>query len=263
MIEPRALEVAAAPAVCIVIPCYNEAHRLNPDCFRQFVKDSAQARLLFVDDGSSDNTLAVLQELRLSCEDHVSILTSERNNGKAEAVRRGILHAIDMLHSQIVGFWDADLATPLDAVDRFLQVLACRSDIEMVFGARVKLLGRHVERRAVRHYLGRIFATTVSTMLRTPIYDTQCGAKLFRVRPETRSVFAEPFLSRWVFDVEIIARYLNLWRSERKADTAVYEYPLETWVDIAGSKVHVTDFFTAFWDILRIRRKYLAGYTRQ
>ncbi|MBV8551991.1 MAG: glycosyltransferase [Acidobacteriaceae bacterium] len=249
---------AVARRVCLVVPCYNEARRLDTSRFRQFLSADRTTRLLFVDDGSRDNTLAVLEQLRQGYEDRVSILACKRNAGKGEAVRRGILHALDELEPAFVGFWDADLATPLDALERFLSVLDTRPEIEMVFGARVKLLGRCVERHATRHYLGRIFATTVSTMLRMPIYDTQCGAKLFRVRPETRQIFAEPFLSRWVFDVEIIARYLNAYRREsRRLEAAVYEYPLEVWVDVAGSKVHPTDFFTAFWDILRIRRRYL------
>jgi len=252
-------KVGVAQTICLVVPCYNEARRLNADRFVEFLTSDSATRILFVDDGSADDTLAVLEQLRRRCEGRISILPCQPNVGKAETVRRGILYALDTFQPPLVGFWDADLATSLQAVQSFSDVLASRPDIEMVFGARVKLLGRQVERRAVRHYLGRIFATAVSTMLRMPIYDTQCGAKLFRVQPETRQIFAAPFLSRWVFDVEIIARYLNFYgRDTKRLASAIYEYPLEAWVDVAGSKVHALDFFVAFRDIVRIRHKYLS-----
>ncbi len=244
--------------VSLVVPCFNEAARLNIQSFRQYLAIGGQTRILFVDDGSTDSTTSVLEEVRSGHQDCAEILKSNKNKGKAEAVRLGINHALERFQQEIVGYWDADLATPLDSVSRFLAVLDSRPDIQMVFGSRVKLLGRHVERRAVRHYLGRVFATVVSQMLRLPIYDTQCGAKLFRVTPHTREVFAAPYLSKWVFDVEIIARYLNLCGNDAKRlEQIIYEYPLETWVDIPGSKVRAGDFVTAFQDLVRIRHKYL------
>jgi dolichyl-phosphate beta-glucosyltransferase len=248
----------ADDCVCLVIPCYNEAVRLNSGAFRKFLETDPRTRLLFVDDGSTDDTVSVLNRI---CEgfESAEILRYERNSGKAEAVRRGIVQGVTKYDVQLIGFWDADLATPLDAVTDFRCVLSDRPDLEMVFGSRVKLLGRHVERRAVRHYLGRVFATVVSVMLRLPIYDTQCGAKLFRVTPELRSIFAQPFISRWVFDVEILARYLQLYRGNTKRlEEAIYEYPLETWLDVAGSKVRGKDFFQAFIDIAKIKGRYLS-----
>jgi len=137
-------------------------------------------------------------------------------------------------------------------------VIEGSDELEMVFGSRISLLGRHVNRRAARHYLGRVFASTVSIVLRLPIYDTQCGAKVFRITPELTQVLRDPFLSRWVFDVEILARYIALHDgSSAFLHEAIYELPLARWDDVAGSKVGPGDFLIAFLDILRIYRRYL------
>ncbi|HZS56202.1 MAG TPA: glycosyltransferase [Bryobacteraceae bacterium] len=244
--------------VCLVVPCYNEERRLDIRSFRDFLANHKQAGILFVDDGSRDGTQKILEQVCAGLENQSAVLKSEQNRGKAEAVRTGVEYALQRFEPEIIGYWDADLATPLSTVDRFLRVFASNSDVLMVFGARVKLLGRRVERRAIRHYLGRVFATVVSMMLRLPIYDTQCGAKLFRVNDQLRAAFAQPFLSKWVFDVEILARYLRFFQKDRQVlEQTIYEYPLEQWIDVAGSKVHPADFLKAFLDILRIKRKYL------
>lgn len=243
----------------IVVPCYNEARRLNTQELRSFFAASRDIGFIFVDDGSKDDTLAVLEQLREGYGDRVRVLHKEPNAGKAEAVRHGMLEALRSEQAGAVGFWDADLATPLEAIHDLLQVLLDRPETRMVFGARVKLLGRNVERRAVRHYFGRIFATVVSILLRLPIYDTQCGAKLFRVTPELRDILSEPFSSRWVFDVELLARFIRLHQANTKAvRAAIYEFPLYSWRDVAGSKLKPTDFVRAFGDIVKIYCKYLA-----
>lgn len=238
----------------IVVPCYNEGSRLPVGRFQQFLSDS-RVQFVLVDDGSRDDTMDRLREIEAAFPNRVIIRQSPKNQGKAEAVRLGMNTALDQ-GVGFVGYWDADLATPLEAIPRFMDVLNGRPEISMVFGARVKLLGRKVERRAIRHYLGRVFATVVSLMLQLPIYDTQCGAKIFRVGPETGSLTAEPFLSRWTFDVEILARYISGLGAPQLAADRIYEYPLESWEDVRGSKVKATDFFVAFRDVLRIWWKY-------
>jgi dolichyl-phosphate beta-glucosyltransferase len=239
----------------MVVPCYNEGKRLPVELFQQFLRGSGM-RFVFVDDGSRDNTIERLRELQVGFCGQVDVLESATNQGKAEAVRVGINFALDR-GAEYVGFWDADLATPLEAIPQFMEVFRTRPGIDMVFGSRVKLLGRNVRRRAVRHYLGRVFATVVSVILQLPVYDTQCGAKIFRVNQETRSLTADRFLSRWVFDVEILARFINRLGSPGLAAERIYEYPLDTWEDVGGSKVKPGDFLVAFRDVARIYWRYM------
>lgn len=241
----------------IVIPCYNEELRLQSGRIAAFASAHPEIRYILVNDGSRDRTIDVLRALQTGNEDQISVIDMSTNQGKAEAVRKGMLAALAAPGVRYAGYWDADLATPLETIPDMIGVLENRPDLAMVFGARVKLLGRKVERRAIRHYLGRIFATVVSTALRLAIYDTQCGAKLFRVSDRVPELFAEPFSTRWVFDVEIIARFIRQCGYDRKrAEAFIYEYPLLEWRDVAGSRVRPKDFFTAFFDILRIYRRY-------
>jgi glycosyltransferase involved in cell wall biosynthesis len=240
----------------IVVPCYNEATRLDLARFREFLQRGLHVRFLFVNDASTDDTVGVIEQLRIGYESLIELHNKFPNGGKADAVRVGILIAMRQHESEYVGFWDADLATPLDEIPDFIRLLDIHPQLDMVFGSRVRLLGRAIHRKAARHYLGRIFATTVSTLLRLPIYDTQCGAKLFRADAITESLFASPFLSRWIFDVEILARYISKQSSVHAVEGKIYEHPLESWNDVAGSKVGPQAFFRAFFDLIRIYRAY-------
>ena len=238
----------------LVIPCYNEQRRLPIDELRAFALPGHRIELFLVNDGSRDGTLGLLESLRREDPERFSVLNLERNSGKAEAVRRGILAAVDR-KPDLVGFWDADLATPLGELIDFLDVFNARPEIEMVFAARVRLLGRSISRNPRRHYVGRVGATLISSSLGLAVYDTQCGAKLFRVSEAMREIFAEPFLSRWIFDVEIIARLVRQ-RGRDAAARAIYELPIRTWHDVKGSKVRSTDFIRALKDLWKIHRAY-------
>lgn len=237
-----------AVQLTLVVPCYNEERRLELDAFRTFDAASDQVGFLFVDDGSRDGTRQLLTS------NGFDVLGLDKNVGKAEAVRRGIAAAIDR-GAEVVGFWDADLATPLSELPLFLDVLKDRPEIEMVYGARVRLLGRSISRQEGRHYFGRVGATLISRTLGLAVYDTQCGAKLFRVDDTIRQIFASPFLSRWIFDVEIIARFVKL-RGRDAAARSIYELPLRVWRDVQGSKLRSTDFLRALRDLWKIRRAY-------
>ncbi len=246
-------------AEVVVIPCFNEADRLDVEAVARLMGGEAGgSRLLFVDDGSTDGTAAVLEGLAARFPRKIQWFSLERNGGKGEAVRQGVLRAA-LDGPQYIGFWDADFSTPLEAIGDFMAILEARPDLEMVFGSRVQLLGREITRKPYRHYLGRVFATFASGVLDLAIYDTQCGAKLFRWTPEIQQLFEAPFLSPWLFDVEIVAR-LNRQRKEqamaRQAVSVIYELPLNRWRDEAGSKVGVTDFLRSALDLWRIHRAY-------
>jgi dolichyl-phosphate beta-glucosyltransferase len=251
------------PEAClttIVVPCYNEAKRLPVATFRAFAAAHPDVGFLFVNDGSRDETPKILKDLAESDPGRFAFLDQPENRGKAEAVRRGVLHVLrdSGRPAGFVGYWDADLATPLEEVPRFLAALEAHPEREACFGARVQLLGRRIERRALRHYLGRVFATVASLMLELPVYDTQCGAKLFRANAQTEALFAEPFLVSWTFDVEVIAR-MRVERARRglpAPSQVIYELPLDVWHDVAGSKVRPGDFVKALFEMLRIFLKY-------
>lgn len=247
----------------VVVPCYNEAKRLDARAFSQFRATGRLVEFLFVNDGSTDETLDLLKRMQCRSPDTVRVRDQQPNRGKAEAVRTGMLAALDA-DADFVGFWDADLATPLRELPRFLDILADRDDIDVVLGSRVKLLGRTIDRHAWRHYFGRVFATLVSELLRLPVYDTQCGAKLFRATDRLRAVLEQPFTTSWLFDVEILARFIALEQAGTTAAAArLYELPLDEWRDIAGSKLAGAAYLKAATSILRLYREYGGTLARQ
>lgn len=240
----------------IVVPCYNEAERLDVESFRRFAAGDGRCRFLLVDDGSRDGTGSLLTELAEADPRHFAAISLPRNQGKAEAVRQGFLAARGQTPA-MVGYWDADLATPLEAIPELRRKLLADPALRLVMGARVKLLGRSIQRNPWRHYLGRVLATAVSLTLRLPVFDTQCGAKLFRAAPEVWELFEEPFHTNWLFDVELLARLKIHGGNLPPAEECVYELPLQQWRDVGGSKVHPWDFFRAFHELAVIRRAYL------
>ncbi len=225
------------PRLTVVVPCYNEAERLRGDPLLAFVDGCDDARLVFVDDGSTDATRAVLDVLAARRPERLAVLALPENHGKAEAVRQGLQHAMSG-GAEVVGFLDADLSTPPRELTPLLEALGSPG-VEVAIGARVALLGRDIQRSQVRHLLGRVFATAASLVLRAPVYDTQCGAKLFRSSPALAAALADPFLSRWAFDVELLGRLLTgSGGAEPLPLAALVEVPLGTWHDVGGSKLN-------------------------
>lgn len=232
-------------AATLVVPCYNEATRLDVEALRDALGRHDWA-LVLVNDGSTDDTQAVLERLRQAAPDRVTVHAQARNSGKAEAVRQGLLLAT-ATGAPIVGYLDADLATPPDEMQRIVEALR-ESGRKVALGSRVALLGSDIARTAVRHYLGRVFATGASLALGLRVYDTQCGAKVFVNTPQLRAALAAPFSSRWIFDVELLSRLLSGEPPLGPAD--FLEVPLHAWRDVRGSKLRPTGMLRAGLDLV-------------
>ncbi len=240
--------------VCLVIPCYNEERRLKGGDLLAFLKAHKSSAVCLVNDGSSDGTAHVLEGLREQNSAQILVLSLARNGGKAEAVRQGVLLASSTRRFAVVGYWDADLSTPLGELEGILGVLKVNPGCQLAIGSRVKRLGSDIKRRAVRHVLGRIFSTFSSALLQLPVYDSQCGAKVFR-SDLAEVLFRDPFVSKWIFDVEILARLRNHLGKDRALD-AVIEVPLKAWKDVAGSKLGLLQMLKVPVDLLKIRSHY-------
>ncbi len=237
---------------CIVIPCYNEAGRLTLDQYNELISRDGVS-LLFVNDGSKDDTRRELEAYVGQTGGRALLLNLEVNSGKAEAVRRGLGEAISQ-GATLTGFLDADMATPAYEALRLLEV-ARENKYAVVLGSRVKLLGTKIARRPVRHYFGRIFATAASLILRLPVYDTQCGAKFFSVTPLFRDILSEPFTTRWFFDVEMIGRLMIGTKTSPPLTIHDFiEVPLQEWVDVRGSKITSSDVLKVPLELLKIAR---------
>jgi dolichyl-phosphate beta-glucosyltransferase len=237
----------------IVVPCYNEEKRFDAEAFAGFLDQNRDVDLCFVNDGSSDGTSAVLGGFARRHPGRVELLDERKNRGKAEAVRLGMLHVLERGSCPYVGYWDADLATPLDFVPEFLRVAEARPGLGIIMGSRIRRMGADVRRSWYRHYLGRLFGTAASILLKIPVYDTQCGAKIIKAGL-ARKIFAEPFVAGWIFDVELLARALG--ETAAGAEDMIYEAPLGRWIDVSGSKLKPAHYFTAMADFVRIWRRY-------
>jgi glycosyltransferase involved in cell wall biosynthesis len=154
--------------------------------------------------------------------------------------------------ADVVAYLDADLASPPSEMLRLLDVIGDDDRVDFAMGSRVALLGTNIERSRLRHYQGRIFATLASLVLGLPVYDTQCGLKAIRTTPALYTALATPFRSRWVFDVELIARMMDA-PSPLEADR-IREVPLEEWRDVGDSRLSVVARFRSVYDLLTVTR---------
>jgi glycosyltransferase involved in cell wall biosynthesis len=237
---------------CIVIPCYNEEKGISNFEFSNFLDNNPEVLICFVNDGSTDNTLGVLNVLKAKYETQIHILSLEKNSGKAEAVRIGINYCNIHFQHHYIGYLDADLATTLEEFIDLRNYL--NSEIVFCFGSRIRKIGSTIERENSRFLIGRFVATFISNILDIKVYDTQCGSKLFS-REISEKLFQKEFISKWLFDVELFYRMILLFGRE-KAIKKMLEIPLNLWVEKGNSKVKLSYGFKLWFDLYKINRDY-------
>jgi dolichyl-phosphate beta-glucosyltransferase len=237
--------------LAIVVPCFNEEKKLCIDDYNSFLKDHPHCFICFVNDGSTDETDAILKKLSAEFKRNTHVLTLTKNLGKGNAVRKGVEYILQNKSTKSIGYLDADLATHFHELLRLQNILKSRNDIELVFGSRILTLGNTIHRKRYRHLIGRVIATCISWILNAKIYDTQCGAKVMTKECATH-VFKKPFLSKWLFDVELLKRLQH----HHGNLTKTLEEPLKYWEDKGKSSVSWSYGLFVWWDLFRIKINY-------
>ncbi|WP_026777577.1 response regulator [Polaribacter sp. Hel_I_88] len=224
--------------VGVVIPCYDEEKRLLSDEFTTFIEKNSGYHLCFVNDGSKDNTLQVLNDLRKGREDFITVYDCEKNGGKAEAVRLGMLHMAKHEDLDYIGFLDADLSTDLADFDDLVKTIET-TDYKIVSGSRISRMGADITKESARKVISLTINYIIRKILKMDFKDTQCGAKIFH-KDVIEVSFKDKFVTQWIFDVEIFKR-ITLHFGLAKAKEMLCEQPLKRWIHADGSKLSMKD----------------------
>lgn len=259
MPKQKKQQKAHTPRTMIIVPCYNEAKRMHPALFLKFLQTRRDIEFIFVNDGSTDDTEDMLERLYQRAPESISVLRLKHNSGKEEAVRTGLIYAIEQ-KPDYVGYWDADLASPLAELPAMQRIIQENNDIQCVYGARMRLLGHKVRRSLLRRFVSLCCCVLAQSVLDLPVTDTQCGAKLFRVTDELKAAIIEPFTAGWLFDVELFARLKIAWK---KGNPGLYEHPLTEWNEVSGSNVSIPEMMGAGITMLGLIVRLRMGLFRQ
>lgn len=232
----------------IVIPAYNESQRIVPtldEILAYIAQQRWDAELIVVNDGSQDDTAAIVQRY-VKQNANIRLIENPGNRGKGYSVKNGMLHA----RGEIILFSDADLSSPIEEAPKLFQAIASGEDVAI--GSRWLRADLQTERQPLhRQLFGRVFNLILRIVLGLRFKDTQCGFKAF-TRSAAQAVFPRQHIERWGFDPEIIFLAQKLGYSVVEVAVA--------WAHDEKSTIHpVRDGFRMFLDVLKIRWNDLTG----
>jgi len=225
----------------IIIPAYNEEKRILNTILTAnsyLKKKSFEYEILVINDGSNDRTEKVVFNLMDEI-NNLRLVGYSVNKGKGFAVKKGFIES----KGDIVLFMDADGATPIDEIDKFLELI---QEYDIVIGSRAIPKNDVVLKTSIhRKFIGRTFNFFVKNILKFSYFDTQCGFKMFN-KEKTLEIFKNLKIYGFAFDLEIL--FLG-----EKSNLKIKEVAVN-WENQAGSKVNlVLDSLRMFRDIIRIR----------
>jgi dolichyl-phosphate beta-glucosyltransferase len=244
----------AAKQYTIVVPCYNEEKRFPYAAFLAFAKKNPTVLLCFVDDGSKDKTLAVLRGLQMECPQNICVRPLPKNGGKAEAVRQGMIYMYQHFEVGMLGFLDADLATTPEEWLQMAKYKEYYPQYGAIVGSRIQRLGASINRDDNRSLFSSIIKKCIKVLLQTPFQDTQCGAKIFQ-RSLIPFLFEQPFMTPWLFDVEIFLRLQKKFGNST-LQKGVLEFPLMHWTEVGDSRLKLKHMLKIPMQLLQLHWQY-------
>jgi dolichyl-phosphate beta-glucosyltransferase len=238
----------------IVVPCYNEEQRFPYAAFLEFARKNPEVLLCFVNDGSKDNTLTVLNTIQTECPDNICVYSLQQNGGKAEAVRQGMIYIYKNFEINILGFLDADLATKPEEWLQMAKYKELHPQYGVIVGSRIQRLGANIKRDDSRSLFSSIIKKFIKVILNTPFQDTQCGAKIFQ-RNLVPFLFDQPFMTPWLFDVEIFLRLQKKF-GKTTLQKGVLEFPLMHWTEVGDSRLKLKHTIKIPMQLMKLHYQY-------
>lgn len=236
------------PQLSIVIPAYNESARIEATLERVMTcvaTEDWDAEVLVVDDGSKDDTSAILRRW-MDRYPRLHLIQNPGNRGKGYSVRNGLLQAA----GEIVMFTDADLSAPMEEANRLIAAIDAGADVAI--GSRwMDRTRQTIHQPLYRQFFGRCFNAITRGVMGLPFKDTQCGFKAFR-RDAAQVIFRLQRIERWGFDPELLF-------IARKLKYSITEVPVTWGHDERSRMSYLKDGMKMLEEMAVIRWNSLAG----